>query len=329
MKIKNIATLFLISSILFLSACQKDTDVFIPDPGQITGPDTNWVANINAGMPVNILKNNLLLETFTDSIEVNANLVTINSASGLTCVFPPLCCQRPNGTPVTGKVYLELLLVKKKGDMIRMAKPTSSNDRLLVSGGEFFIKMKKDGEELQLKPGTFIQVKFADPAPSPLMKVFYGDESNANQFNWVPADSNGTASQITAGNGFYQLYSRNLRWVNCDYFYDTTGATRVKVQTELPANFTNANTSVYMVFNEMKTVIGMYGDLATRKFISGKVPVGKPITVIVLSKQGDDYYLGKQITTSGLNTVGNNNQHVTITPIKTPLADIKAYLGTL
>ncbi len=330
MNYKNIIPLLFISSSLLLTACQKDTDVFIPDPGQVSGPDTNWVATITAGMPVTILQNNLLLETYTDSFEVNANLATVNAtAAGLNINFPPFCCQRPNGLTVSGKVYLELLLLKNKGDMIRMARPTSSNNRLLVSGGSFFIKLKKDGEELQLKPNTYIQVKFADPQPSPLMKVFYGDESNPNQFNWLPADTAGTASQVIAGNQFYQLYSRNLRWVNCDYFYDTTGANRVKIQTELPAHFTNANTSVYLVFNEMRTVVGMYGEPTVKKFISGKVPVGKPITIVVISKQGNDYYLGKQISNSGLNVTGNSNQSVPITPIKTGLADIKAYLGTL
>ncbi len=329
MSIKKIITLLFTGSIFFLSACNKDSDVFVPDPGQVTGPDTNWVANITASMPVSVLQNNLLLETFKDSIEVNSSIAVVNSASGLICTFPPNCCQKSNGTDVTGKVYLELLLIRNKGDMIRMAKPTTSNGRILVSGGEFFIKMKKDGEELHLKPGILFQVKYSDPFPSPLMKVFYGDESNPNQFNWT-ADSLGSASQVIAGNQFYQLYSKSLRWVNCDYFYDTTGGSaRIKVQTELPLHFTNTNTSVYMVFNDMKTVVNMYGELSVRKFVSGKVPVNKAVTIVVISKQGNDYYLGKQTTTTGLNVIANGNQNVKITPLKTPLPDIKTYLGTL
>jgi hypothetical protein len=330
MNLKKILNFLFIGSTFFLNACQKDLDVFIADPGQITGPDTNWVNSISASMPVTILQNNLLLTKIEDSIDINSNITTLtNLASGLTCIFPPLCCQKPNGTPVTGKVYVELLLVKTRGDMIRMAKPTSSNGRLLVSGGEFFIKLKKDGDELQLKPGTFFQVKYNDPQPSPLMKVFYGDETNPNQFNWLASDTAGTILPVTAGNTFYSLYTKNLRWINCDYFYDSVGITRVGIQTELPPNFTNANTSVYLVFNDIRSVLGMNPEISIKKFVSVKVPSGKPVTIVVLSKQGDDYYLGKQVTISGLNIVGNSNQNVKITPLKTSLIDIKSFLATL
>jgi hypothetical protein len=156
---------------------------------------------------------------------------------------------------------MELLLLKKKGDMIRMARPTSSNERLLVSGGSFFIKIKKDGEELQLKPNTYIQVKFADPLPSPLMKIFYGDESNPNQFNWLPGDTAGTAGQVIAGNQFYQLYSKNLRWSKVAIIFTTQRVPIVlRYKLNCPLILPMQITSVFLVFNEMRTVVAMYGD---------------------------------------------------------------------
>jgi hypothetical protein len=328
MKLNKLILSFLTATGIFLLSCNKDSDVFVPDAGQVTGPDTNWVASIGSNMPVMILENNLRLETHLDSIEVNSNIATVNNTtSGLICNFSPNCCQKSNGTAVTGKVYVELLLLKKKGDMVRMAKPTTSNGRLLVTGGCFFIKLKKDGEELQLKPNAAVQVKYTEPQTSPLMKVFYGDESNPAQFNWLPSDTGGIISPVTAGNQFYELYSKNLRWVNCDYFYDTTGAVRTKVQTELPNNYTNTNTIAYLVFNDLRIVVKMNGDHVIKKFVSGKIPVGKNITVIVISKQGDYYFLGKNAVTTA--NTGSLNQSVPINPVKTSLNDIKAYLATL
>jgi hypothetical protein len=73
----------------------------------------------------------------------------------------------------------------------------------------------------------------------------------------------------------------------------------------------------------------MHGELSTRKFITGKLPVGKQITVVVISKQGNDYYLGYESAVTVVPTSGSLIQHVRVVPIKKSLPDILAYLSTL
>jgi hypothetical protein len=73
----------------------------------------------------------------------------------------------------------------------------------------------------------------------------------------------------------------------------------------------------------------MHGDLNTRKFISVKLPVGKQITVVVISKQGNDYFLGYKSATTALSTTGPVNQLVHVVPIKRSLPEILAYLSSL
>jgi hypothetical protein len=310
-------------------SCKKDSDVFIPDVKATQGPDTNWVNIITDSMPVNTIKKQLFPELYLDSIEVNANPAYVISPSGLACGFPPFCCAGTAGQAITGKVYVELLLIRKKGDMIRADKPTSSYNRLLVSGGEMFVKLTKNGQELKLAPGKSITLRYNDAPILPGMKVFYGDESNADQFNWNPSDSI-NLPQVISGNNFYELTSKQLRWINCDYFYDTTGITRVQVGANLAPQYTNANTSVYLVLSTMRSVLGMYGNAVTRKFISGKVPVGQQAKVIVLSKQGSDYYLGSESLVTGPQaSAPAGQQFVPINPVKTSLADIKTFLSTL
>ena len=85
----------------------------------------------------------------------------------------------------------------------------------------------------------------------------------------------------------------------------------------------------FTVFNDMRSVVAMHGDLNTRKFISGKLPVGKQITVVVISKQGNDYYLGTKTTTTALSTTGPVNQLVQVVPVKRSLPEILAYLSSL
>ena len=324
---RKILSGLLIATGFLLNACQKDIDVFIPDAGQLNGPDTSWYSSITATMPVTSLKNNLAADFYHDSIQVNANNAYIVTPSGLQCGFPPNCCVSNTGQAITGSVQVELMLIKNKGEMIRMNKPTASNGRLLVSGGEIFIRLKKDGNEVQLAPNKRILIRYPDVPLSTQMKFFAGDESNAERFNWLPVTD--TLNTVGVGTQFYEINTNHLRWINCDYFYDTTGISRVTVTADLEAYFTNANTMAFTVFKDLRSVVGMYGDISTRKFSTGKIPAGKAITVVVLSKQGNDYFLGSEHTVTALPTSGAATQHVVVKPVKRSLAEILNFLNTL
>ena len=328
---KKTVPLLLIAGALFLNACQKNTDIFVPDPGQLNAPDTAWVNTVTSAMPVIVLQNTLQLQTelVKDSFEVNNTAATITASNGVQLGFPPLSCVTTAGLAVTGKVFVELLLIKKKGDMVLLNKPTTSNGSMLVSGGEIFISLKKDGKDLLLAPNARVYIRYADFPTNPNMKLFFGDESNLQQFNWVPNTNNNTDSVI-AGPQVYEMFTSHLRWINVDYFYDTANITRTTVSAQLPSNYTNANTSTFLVFKDLRSVLRMNADVPEKRFISGKVPNGKVATVVAISKQGNDYFLGKETITTGITvTPATNNQKVLLNPVKASLADIKAYLTTL
>ncbi len=307
------------------SSCQKDLDMFVPDP--IAGPDSTWFNTLSNSMPVASLKADLLLPSFKDSIVLGNAPVSLNAGSGLLCGFPGNSILTATNQTVTGKVELETYLLQKKGDMIRMGTPTTSNGRVLVSGGELFIRLTKDGNDLQLAQGSSVSIRYADSQPSPLMSLFFGSESNPAVFDWLP--NMDTINRVYALSQTYEILSNRLRWINCDMFYDTTGIPQTIVSAGLPSNYTNANTVAFTVFDDMRSVIGMYGNAVTRKFSTGKLPVNKPITVIIISKQGNDYYLGhEQVTTAG-NSGTTGAQTVAVTPVLTSLVNIKAYLDNL
>jgi hypothetical protein len=318
---KKIIPILLIAGAFLFNACQKNIDAFVPDP-RTNAPDTNWYNIITSTMPVTALQNDLKIKLAADSFDISNTVVYI-SINGMQLGFTPNCCTNGTGQAVTGKVTAEALLIKNKGDMVLMNKPTSSNGQLLVSGGEIFISLNQNGQQLQLAPGARVAIRYADAAPNPQMKLFYGDETNPQQFNWIPS-----RDSIFASNQFYELVSTKLRWINCDYFYDTTGTVRSTVSAYLPFNYTNANTETFLVFKNIRSVLGMYGDVAEKRFISSKVPNNLAATVVAISKQGNDYFLGKEQITTGVNVTAGN-QKVSLTPVKTSLADIKTFLATL
>jgi len=324
---KKIVTILFISAAFLLNACQKNIDMFVPDPGQSNGADTTWYSTVNGTMPVTALRTSLLLPVIKDSFELTGSVAASLTVNDAQFTFPAHSLINNLGQIVVGKVYAEVQVIKKKGDMILANKPTTSNGSMLVSGGELFISLRKDGQELKLAANTGIQIRYTDLPVNPAMGLFYGDESNPLNFNWIPNQD--TANRLTAGQQVYEIITNQLRWINCDYFYDTSNITRSFVSAKLPANYTNANTIVYLVFKDLRSVLAMGADVPERRFITGKIANGKAATVVAISKQGNDYFLGKETITTGLNTGSTNTQKINLTPTKVSLADIKLYLSTL
>ena len=326
---KKIVTILLLAGSLIFSACKKDSDVFVPDNGQLNGPDTSWYNTITSTMPVSVLKSNLMIPVYYDSFKVDSNNAYVLTPFGLQLGFPPHSCVGNAGQTISGFVQVELQLVKKKGDMIQLNKPTTSNNKLLISGGEVFIRLKQNGQNLQLAPNVKIQVRFPMDIPiATQMKLFFGDESNPERFNWLPnTDLLNNTLSITTQN--YEIQTNHLGWLNADYLYDTAGVSLTTVTANLIPQFTNGNTIAFTVFKDYRSVVAMYGDINTRKFSTVRLPVGKEVTVIVISKQGNDYFMDHKTiaTASPSNTPGN--QSVLVSPVITTMASIKAYLSTL
>lgn len=325
---KKIIILVLFAVGLFLNACQKDIDVFVPDAGQLNGPDTSWQTTVTASMPVSVLKNNLLTEPYLDSINVNANIATVATPFGIQVNFPPNCCVTAASQPVTGKVDVEIQVVKKKGDMIRLDKPSTYNDSMLITAGQIFIRLKKAGQPLQLAPGIRYNINYVDLPTNPQVKFFMGDESNAQSFNWLPTPEPNIDS-IFINPQSYQVYTRRLRWISIAQQVELNTVAKVSVAADMASYFTNANTIAFTVFKDLRSVVAMRPELGSRKFITGKLPVGKAITVVVISKQGNDYYLGYESAVTQTSSANSAVQQVHIVPIKKSLAEILSYLNTL
>lgn len=329
MKTKAFILILFAGGFLF-NACQKDIDIFVPNPGQIGMPDTSWQNTVTAAMPVSILKQDLAQQpVYTDSITVNANIATVVTPFGIQCTFPPNCCATAIGQPVTGKVLVEIIVIKKKGDMIRLNKPSTYNDSMLVTAGQIFIQLKKDGQILQLAPGVRINLRYADLPLNHQMKFFMGDETNTQYFNWLPTPTP-NLDTIVFGSQFYEIYTKRQQWISLATPFDLNVTNpKIKVSADLAAYFTNANTIAFTVFKDVRSVVAMKGDLSARKFISGKLPIGKQVTVVVISKQGNDYYLGHESAVTQITATNPTIQNVPVVPIKKSLPEILAYLSSL
>lgn len=329
-------------SLLFFTACQKEmSSDFIRYTNNPLN-DTVWTRSVPSTATVNELLNSLLPQIIVDSFDLSRD-TTLTYGDSLSVSFTAgSCVGSPNngGSPATvasGKVYLEIVRLKTKGDYIKAFKATTSNGYLLESAGGFFVRVIKEGKELTLAPGASFKIRFSDTEdPKINMQAFYGKESPLfppiniidTGFNWVRgADTTRLTTFQKQGTGGivkgYELKATSLRWIAAERFTDSTKA-KTKITAILSPNYTNKTTAVFAVFANQKTIVYLGPDYASRSYAANNIPIGSKITLLSFSKIGGDFYMGiKEINDVGMVT------SYTITPEKTTLVKILTYLNTL
>ncbi|MGG9970637.1 hypothetical protein ACQ33O_02485 [Ferruginibacter sp. SUN002] len=309
--------------------CTKDSDVFVIDPGQVTGPSDTWYGDMNENMFASKLQNALVFAADRDSIDMDNAVHTVAFPSGLVCTFPANAFVTSAGATVDGRIAVEAYLLKKKGDLIKMSRPTISDNRMLVNGGAVFIQGKKEGEVLKLANDKKIKIQFENNYVSQAMKLFDGDNTDPYMFNWKQCGDtiSNNFNRVLFTSAGYEFYTNRLRWMNCNYFYDIATDDSVKISLMLPTNFTNANTLSFVVFNDISTVIKMKGSVALKKFISTALPSGKSVRIVTLTKEGNFYYLGHNGFVTSKSSA--DYQNININPARVSLEELKSYLDNL
>lgn len=302
-----------------LISCEKSYENF--DGTTPVSTDTIWSVTNTTLLPINQLHNSLLIPAMIDSFNIN-NGGTVQFTNN-TRVEIPAAAFTNSGATVDGKAQIELHLLTTKGDLVRFRRPTTSNGYLLQSGGVLYINVSKNGQALQLKLGRTLHVSFQESNPTNLMQGFYGVPANTtsfDNFNWIPIQDTGFRIVTTANS--YQVITNRLQWINCDYFSDTA-AQKSRTVLSMPPDFTNANTSAFIVFKNIRSVMQFGADAANRIWKTEKVPVGKDVLYVTITKKGSDYWLGTaDATTAAL-------QNIHIVPVKTTLSALNSFLDNL
>ena len=317
--------IFCTITLMIFGGCQKNIDSFVPESFQGSA-DTVWQTNVSSNAAIVSLKNDLRTARITDSFSYSNSLPVLSPGSP-SLIIPAFSLVKNNGMVLNGIVLRETSLNLKKGDYITMDMPTTSNDRLLISGGAFFLNLKNTGDNLSVAQGKKLTVKFNTTNLFQNNRIFNASPDSVNGFNWIlNTDTAFNKSAITL-NG-YEIQTNKLQHVQTAHFMDTSGIIQTTLSVKLPSNYTNNNTACYVAFNNVECVAGLKSNVTLRAFISPLLPVNKPVTIVVISKQAGDYYLGTLQTTTTFNAAMPSS-NLLITPVKKSLAFIKTYLNTL
>ncbi|AEA44509.1 hypothetical protein [Fluviicola taffensis] len=314
MKHFNLSSVLMAGALLiFSTSCKKDkTQPTTPDP---TNPATNYASaffnsNLSNGK-----------QTFT----INAGQTqTITGNKGTVIHFNPNSFVTASGTPVTGNIQIEFVEIYSKKDMILMNKQTVgkvwNGVSPLISGGQFNIVAKQNGQNLKLAPGANYLIEA--PAPNGTtnqMGLFYGQIDN-EQLEWTQVDS----SNMSAGTGIYSAFPDSLGWVNLDYFMNNSEPLS-KIDVQIPSGFTTQNTRVFVSVDGASSMGGIY-QVSSGIFHSGgyKLPIGMNVHFIIINLDNNEIHaavIPAAITTDHFQTVGSLNLY--------SLAQLEALLNNL
>ena len=316
----------LLVATLLLTSCKSnnDDDVFVEVPA------TQQEFNALKQKAIDNLK-----QTF--EFDTDDGNVTFTSEKGVQFDIN-ISCLTLDGNPVTGNIDVEFVELFEKGNMLITNKTTMgimpNGDRaMLLSGGEFFIEVTKDGEEIETNCGVNMRIPTALSGGDDFeMLLWKGNEDADGNVEWEEErDANGNAGKVFieggaqgGGNQYYALFG-GFGWSNVDKFYsDARPKTTILVQ--VPEGYDNENSAVYLSYD------GEDGGLANLDTYDaemelfsehyGQIPIGLECHVIFATEQDDQWkYAIKGVTIVDGGTI-------VITDGETSLAD-EATLTTI
>ena len=220
---------------------------------------------------------------------------TITGSQGTEITFYANSFVDAQGIAVTGSVTVELQEIFKKGDMIWSDRMTISNNQLLESGGELYLNATSGGQKVFMNQDYLMNVPISNATSNPFAMQLFEGQTVADTFSWTPVDSSWVG--VDTLNNNYNVYFDSLKWINCDYFYNSGTLSTVNAE-PTGHGVTLTDVRAYMVFTNINSVAPMYalGNL----FSSGSsfsAPVGEAVTIVIIGMDGTQFFLGTLSTT--------------------------------
>ena len=237
---------------------KKLSGLFIPLAVLIIScnPEHSYLANetdVNKTVSDFHVKHRKVQQVFT----VNAaSSGIISSSKGAKLYLPPNGFITPDGRTVTGNIQVSVKEIYTPMEMIFNNMPTTSNGRLLESGGEFQILVSQNSTDLKLAPGNFIRIGIPNTGVNLQgMQVFNGVPDTSGEVNWVV---NSRPGNFVVGDSVlfsnYNLFSDDVNWINVDKFINDPTV----VFTVYPGNFPSGDsTNVFVHLTGRNTVVKM------------------------------------------------------------------------
>lgn len=232
-----------------------------------------------------------------------------------TVVFPENAFYTDCSLASCQELTVQLWEYYQISEIIEAGLTTTSNGKILETGGMIYIRVLCNGKEIKLRKEKKVKIIM----PTEYNKKFEVFNGNIRQeiVNWKIDEKEKVENLETEGGGDFEegywteeerilgsiMESSSLGWINLDLFYENENIQDLFVQVEKITE----KTTVLMVFHDMKSILpgGFFNPLKAVKF--GGIPRGKEVTIIAFHKDGNEMLAGTTTTTVGLSRTENIN----------------------
>ncbi|MDB5229204.1 MAG: hypothetical protein JWN76_9 [Chitinophagaceae bacterium] len=315
--------LLTILAVMFLASCAKeDSNDFIPYPGNQLN-DTTWRNVLGTDAPAGQLFSSVFQNTvLTDSLD-NAAGGRIHFNDSLDIEFPKFFV---NNNSITGLIKVEVTILRNKGSWIQNGFSTMSGSKILESAGAFYIRLSKNGQEVQLSGGLNLNVILTTKIPQQGLDLFSADISNPLLVEWQPYNSSGSNVKVNSapagGYAYFISVDKTSKWFSVGVDNDAS-STKTNVYVVTPLNYTNYNTVVFGIVADKNRIGRFKDDLPNRSFKGISVPLGAKLKIISLSYINGNIYLDSK------DVIVTQNITVKLDPKQKTKAEVTAFLNSL
>ena len=245
-----------------------------------------------------------------------AHPMQIKGAKGTIISVNPDDLTTVSGKPFSASIDIELKELTTTEELMRDRAATLSDGRLLVSGGAYYINMSCAGEEVKLKPGKSLAVKFPRITNKD-MSFFYGQKDSLGQMNWKPAgpvadsgkkdvtQSDGdveyregydepikrSKEDVAAASKLYNEMSlQQFGWINCDYFLRSKVDNLSTLSVAATPTDSLNDISTYVGFREINSLMHGYIFNPAGSSVFRNIPVGSKVTLIAVGIRNGKTY---------------------------------------
>lgn len=234
----------------------------------------------------------------TQSFAVNpTRRTTVVGKLGTRLTFFPNSFMDSAGQVVSDTVTVQLREVFSKEEMIFTGLPTTSEDRLLESAGQFHLQASVGSRELSLRKGVTVELPIRDEISNPVaMRLFRGSSSSTRayrsgyNFDWELANDQHLNLVKNIGRRYFHFTIDQLNWWNCDSFVKARQKVMLSVKMETLIEAFEDRLA-FLVCRDINAVVRMYP--TGRRFSAINIPTQLTASLLVMASAKGQLYFGE------------------------------------
>ena len=243
-----------------------------------------------------------------------AHPMQVRGAKGTVISVNPDDLETMSGKPFSASIDIELKELTSTEDLIRSRAATVSDGKLLVSGGAYYINMTCAGEQVKLKSGKSLNVRFPKITDDK-MSFFYGQRDSLGQMNWKPQQETANNGGGTVETDIYmrkdgavmsdsekRIYALNDKvfseislqyfgWINCDHFLRDGNLTDLLVSFDRSDSLHYVNT--FLAFKEINSVMQRIFDASAGANTFDNIPLNAKVVLIAVAVKDNKLFTSK------------------------------------